>query len=207
MIYNKNMKKYLTKISLSLIAVVVIFGLVGCEERNINEGDVIDEPEIESVFLDDVVESVGFEYRIKNVDTSDWKVHKNEILGFEVKLPKEWSCQDEDEFEKLGQRCEEIIDGDLEEGGSMTVFVLSDDKESGGTKTDFRENVRNKRDSDDENVYFIQIGQEDGFIEKLPGASMIVFEHGKDTWMITIRDGSRKSVDYVGGIIGSFRFN
>lgn len=107
----------LRRIVLSLFAMVAILGLAGC-------GKKIVEQENKPVLKEEVVaskndnnDSAVPEYKFEKVDTSDWRLYKSEDLGFEVKIPKNWSCKGEEEFGKLGRRCVESDVKDSDEAG------------------------------------------------------------------------------------------
>lgn len=167
----------------------------------------------EKSFIDNTISTLSLkmrdtkfvpEYFPKDIDISEWKVYRNSHLDFEIRLPKSWSCQSENRFGELGQHCSGDAKSSSQDVGSVTIYIPSDNKQSKSKDADFRENVREKRVNGNKNTYFIQIDSEDGFIEKMPGASVIVFDHNQDTWIITIKEGSREVVS--DGILKSFKF-
>lgn len=42
--------------------------------------------------FENIKKLVNGEYEFENVDTSDWQVYQNKEMGFEIKIPKDWSC-------------------------------------------------------------------------------------------------------------------
>lgn len=190
-------------IVLSFCLVIAVFGLVGCGKKDVEQKreSALDE---KRVIKEDNNDPVDLEYKLKKVDTSDWRLYESEELGFKVKIPKNWSCEGEEMFGNLGRRCFENNIKFNEEGGSMMVYIPGDDPEE-QKETDFRANVRNQRD-EGYNVYFIRVDQEDGFIEKFPNLNRVVFCHNKKTWMITAKESPNETDSYIDGIIETFKF-
>ena len=43
-------------------------------------------------WLNDVKDYIDGEYVFESMDTSDWKTFRNDKVGYEIKIPRDWSC-------------------------------------------------------------------------------------------------------------------
>ncbi len=59
-----------------------------------SEGDWVIKVEqlVKTDELENVRDLIDGEYAFTPIDTSDWKTYRNEDVGFEVKIPKDWFC-------------------------------------------------------------------------------------------------------------------
>ncbi len=82
-----------SKVILSIIAIIVAgsLGYVSWSSRSTsNEQNITNQPLIQpEQQKNQELDSQGVEVITSNIDTSDWKIYRNEELEFEVKIPRE----------------------------------------------------------------------------------------------------------------------
>ncbi len=86
-----NQKKLIVGILVAIVLAVA--GVFGWKEKNTSQPKQVTQS-VEQSAKTDGIESVkdliDGEYSFTPVDTSDWKIYKNEEVGFEIKIPKDW---------------------------------------------------------------------------------------------------------------------
>ncbi|MGB3072824.1 MAG: hypothetical protein WBB68_01030 [Candidatus Moraniibacteriota bacterium] len=88
-------------LTVALIALLVIAGAFWCIQNRppmtvnqpvVKEAPIQAEQPTQTEGTEGIKDLIDGEYAFTPVDTSDWQTYRNEEVGFEVKIPKDWFC-------------------------------------------------------------------------------------------------------------------
>jgi hypothetical protein len=165
----------------------------------------IDKQNQKDAEIESIKDLVDGEYDFGNIDTSDWQIYRNEKIGFEVKIPKNWLGEEKNLGVCLGERGKVYIVENSAPEDSCGIYIGADKETNILKNGKFREVISRRKTGYNSKIYHTIIDGYDTIVQNGFGIETYIFRNEKYR-VISNSVISSKLVQAYPGILKTFKF-